>query len=110
MSSRLDEIERRLVTLESAVDAAPSVRFHGPWRDGVSYPAGCVVQRGGSLYVATVAAQAGIVPGLSPHDDESTDDDTRGPWRLACRRGRPGKDGRNPPDVERRLRALEQSR
>jgi hypothetical protein len=32
-------------------------------------------------------------------------DDERGPWRLAAKRG---KDGKMPPDFERRLRVLEE--
>ncbi len=99
---RLDDIEARLVALERAVDTMPALRFHGSWRDGQAYPAGSVVQARGCLFIAAQDAPPGVLPG-----DPDRDDDDRGCWRLCVRRGRPGKDA---PDLERRVRALEQTR
>jgi hypothetical protein len=105
--TRLDTIEAAIATLTTRVDAlhaavkmAPSIRFFGGWRDGQTYPAGAVVQSKGSLFVALVDAEPGRMPG-------DADDDRDRVWRLACRRGRDGRDA-DTRDLDRRLRTLEQ--
>jgi hypothetical protein len=62
------------------------VRFHGPHRDGQSYPVNACVQRSGHLWIATRNAGPHDVPGL--HGDEETDASPDSPWVLAVRRGR----------------------
>ena len=98
--NKIDALEQRIAALEAAVSAAPSIRFMGAWRDGVAYPAGTAVVRGGSLYLAERGAAPGEMPGAYSSDEA----DDRGPWRLAAKRG---ADAKLPGDIERRLRALE---
>lgn len=102
--TRFDLIEERLAKLEAAIDTMPAIRFHGPWRDGVSYPEAAIVQRAGALFISTAPVAAGVMP--HGHDPD-VDGDVRGCWRLVCQRGRPGKDADNRA-LELRVRALEQ--
>jgi hypothetical protein len=88
--AQIAALGERVARLEEAVAAGPSVRFGGPWRDGVAYAAGTTVLRGGSLYIATRAAQSGAMPGV--YTDDAGDEDTRSPWALCAKKGRDGRD------------------
>jgi hypothetical protein len=99
-----DDLKRELVAMRTATGG---IVFRGPWRDGETYSHGEVVQRQGAIWICA-AARAGPSDIPMFRDSVSDDGDTVcGPWRLACR---PGKPGKSPgADLELRVRALEKA-
>ena len=83
--NKIEELERRIAALE----AAPSLRYVGVWRDGTDYPPQTAVTRSGSTWITIAGARAGQMPGLHGDDDEGS------PWQLAVKRGRDGRDGKD---------------
>ena len=77
---RLDELERRVVTLEQR---PPGIVYRGLWDESVSYAPHEGVTHRGSVFVA-IEPSRGVKP-------EGAD----GVWRLAVKRGRDGRDGRD---------------
>lgn len=77
----LDAQDKELARRISELEARPSLEFCGVFEPGRSYRQGGCVTSDGSLFVALIDSPDGR-PGKS------------GAWRLACKRGRDGRDGR----------------
>lgn len=103
--AKIAALTERVGELEQRFAMVPSIKFAGPWRDGVGYVAGSAVVRGGSLYLAVRDAAPGECPGIYGGADDA-DEGEHAPtaWRLCAKRG---KDGVVPRDIEGRIRRLE---
>lgn len=73
--SRIDELERRLASIEGN-----TLKYCGVWREGISYSKGDSVTFGGSMWYCKEGANTS-----RPNTPESG-------WIIAVKRGRDGKD------------------